>query len=90
MTIIPPFLKRNWSLKLLSLTIALTVYYALREREITLPEPASAPRTEESVRYIVVTRLPDGSLGTADGRVVHGTNELISAKGTTNAVPAAR
>ena len=52
MKIVPDFIQRNWSLKLLALTIALVVFYAFRERDdagrpaLVLPTPKVVVRDE--------------------------------------------
>lgn len=79
MTIVPSFLKRDLSLKLLALTIAIVVYFALRERDADSPPPITLPtasmRSELPTHIVVVSEAPDGSTSARRGRLVRGTDE---------------
>lgn len=78
MTLVPDFLRRNLSLKLLSLTIAIVVYYALRERDDATPAPITLPtgvRSELPTHIVVVPEDPGGATTVRKGRLVRATEE---------------
>lgn len=102
MKIIPEFLKRNLSLKLLSLIIAVVIYFAFRERgpvgtsEISLPSP-TGEMSNQPVPVVVVTEKADGSRQSTQGMLLRKAEAPLippapdaATKGSTNAVQTTR
>lgn len=69
MKIIPESIKRNLGMKLLALTIAIVVYFAMREEVATLPLPTGV-RNELPSELVIVTESPDGTSVRHSGRLV--------------------